>query len=297
MRFPFAGFVGNLKQSSLTGNQAWTLPDRSGEIITNEGPGRIYSPIISVIGSKTMALSDIGTIQDCTNTAAATLTLPLNSTVPFPIGSTFRVNKRTLQNVSIGAVGGVTLLGDLGSVLTTPQLIPYSVTLRKVLTNTWIAEFPPPNGQFTTVSQSNPIVGDVYRATGGSFALSTTPVRIGFDTIDFQSPANFFNLATSRYTVTASEVGMYLANVGIEVFCSAISTISLRMHVNGVFQRTIAKTDAATAGALVYLKGSGRPKLLAGGDYVEFFLLSNVPITATYVAGAGSTFCDLTKIT
>jgi hypothetical protein len=80
-----------------------------------------------------LALSDSGLVVAMNNAAAATVTVPNDSTVNFPIGSLVYVNRLNSGTVTIQAAGGVTILG-----LTVAQLDPLiEIGLRKRAANVW----------------------------------------------------------------------------------------------------------------------------------------------------------------
>ena len=80
----------------------------------------------------TLALTDRDKVVLMNNTATATVTVPLNSSVAFPIGSTVYVYRANTGTVTLAAAAGVTLskTGNFGS---NEQL-----TLRKRATDTWV---------------------------------------------------------------------------------------------------------------------------------------------------------------
>lgn len=144
-----------------------TLPDDSGTVLLDDRPVgslnagvslRGYEPIVTVTATKTLALTDSGTVQNCTNAANATLTIPLNSAVAFPIGARIIIRKNTTFSVTLAWTGGVNVLSELGTTLTLTDIANF-VILRKTGTDTWICQQPIPNnvnlpGNPTTVTQS-----------------------------------------------------------------------------------------------------------------------------------------------
>lgn len=101
-------------------------------------PLRGYEPIITVTATKTLAIADSGTVQNCTNSTAAVITIPLNSAEPFPIGARIIIRKTTSQTVTIAPAGGVTVLNSSGATLTATDVVSV-VILRKTGTDSWIA--------------------------------------------------------------------------------------------------------------------------------------------------------------
>ena len=99
-----------------------------------------YRPNINSTASKTYTLSDAGTYYYCTNTTAITLTVPIDSSVSFPIGTEIENKKGGSGALSIDVQAGVSLLGDSGIVLTTPFSLVKGCCLKKVLINSWVLE-------------------------------------------------------------------------------------------------------------------------------------------------------------
>ena len=65
-----------------------------------------------------MSLSDIGNIIKCTNTGAATITVPPNSSVAIPTNSEVEVMAYSDQEVKIVAGTGVTIKGNIAETAT-----------------------------------------------------------------------------------------------------------------------------------------------------------------------------------
>lgn len=79
--------------------------DANGKFSTNN----LITSIISVSAGKTLAISDAGTIQRCTNSSAITITVPNNSSVSFPIGTRIEIYQAQSGTVTIAVQSGVTL--------------------------------------------------------------------------------------------------------------------------------------------------------------------------------------------
>ena len=99
-----------------------------------------YRPNINSTASKTYTLIDAGTYYYCTNTTAIILTVPIDSSVSFPIGTEIENKKGGSGALSIDVQAGVSLLGDSGVVLTTPFSLSKGCCLKKVLINSWVLE-------------------------------------------------------------------------------------------------------------------------------------------------------------
>ena len=139
-------FVGVVNWTT-TANRTITLPDDSVTLLGDDRPIgtlnsgvslRGYEPIVTVTASKTLAMPDSGTVQNCTNAAAAILTIPLNSAVSFPIGAKVIIRKTTAQTVTIAWSTGVTVLNSLGTTLTVTSVTSATV-IRKTDVDVWIA--------------------------------------------------------------------------------------------------------------------------------------------------------------
>ena len=81
----------------------------------------------------TLALSDLNSIVRCSNASAITLSIPLNSSVNFQIGSVVYVEQTGAGTVTISPVAGVTINP-------TARKTPFQngiITLVQVATNVW----------------------------------------------------------------------------------------------------------------------------------------------------------------
>jgi hypothetical protein len=118
----------NVISSSLTSVGTLTNLTISGATIL--GP----AVITQQSASYTLALSDQGKIIEMTNSTAATVTVPPNTTA-FPVGSQITVIRNGTGTVDFAAGGGVILLSDSANLYLSTQ---YSAgTLIKRATNTW----------------------------------------------------------------------------------------------------------------------------------------------------------------
>lgn len=84
----------------------------------------------------TLALADAGKIVTCSNTSPITVTIPLNSTAAFAIGSRIRVQRINTGAVTIAATGGVTINAEDAANLVIRKQYGY-VDLVKMATDTW----------------------------------------------------------------------------------------------------------------------------------------------------------------
>jgi hypothetical protein len=86
--------------------------------------------------SYTLVLSDRDKIVEINNASANTLTIPLNSSVAYPVGSQIQILQTGAGQTTLTPTGGVTLNGTPGLKLRTQWS---SATLIKRATDTWIA--------------------------------------------------------------------------------------------------------------------------------------------------------------
>lgn len=86
--------------------------------------------------SYTLALSDFGKIVELNSVSAVNLTVPPNSSVAFPVGTTVEVLQYGAGQVTLVAGSGVTLRAPGSRLKTTGQYS--SATLRKRATDEWV---------------------------------------------------------------------------------------------------------------------------------------------------------------
>lgn len=83
----------------------------------------------------TIGLTDRDKIVELSSTGAITLTVPTNTTAPFPIGSSVTLLQTNTGQVTVAGAGGVTVNGTPGLKLRTQWSM---ATLIKRGTNTWV---------------------------------------------------------------------------------------------------------------------------------------------------------------
>jgi hypothetical protein len=99
-----------------------------------EANTRLYLQEIEKSSSHTLELTDINKVVAMTNTESATVTVPFNGTVDFPIGSVVNVYRAGTGAVTIAPDSGVTVrnAGNLYEQYT-------EISLRKRASNEWVA--------------------------------------------------------------------------------------------------------------------------------------------------------------
>lgn len=119
----------NIPQSAITGLAG-----------TISGLSSTYSPLNYTINAQTasytLVLSDAAKMIEMNVASANNLTVPLNSAVAFPVGTSILVTQTGAGQTTLVATGGVTLNGTPGLKLRTQWA---SATLVKRATDTWLA--------------------------------------------------------------------------------------------------------------------------------------------------------------
>jgi hypothetical protein len=96
----------------------------------------VNTPIRSYIVNSTLALADANAIVEANNASSMTITVPVNASVAFPIGTNIVIYQKGAGQVTISAATGVTLLNNTGKVKTSAQNA--AAALFKVATDTWL---------------------------------------------------------------------------------------------------------------------------------------------------------------
>ena len=96
-----------------------------------------FAPIVTVSASKTLALTDAQKLQRVSSTSAVTITIPLNTSVAFPIGTEIEICRYGSGTVTIKpASTSVYINGETTNKTITEQY--GCVALKKIETNKWI---------------------------------------------------------------------------------------------------------------------------------------------------------------
>jgi hypothetical protein len=103
--------------------------------IASDGAVAIYNQFNRQTSSYTLVLSDAGKIIEMNLAGANNLTVPLDSSVAYPIGTEIQVLQYGAGQTTIVATGGVTLRSKSGQLKIGNQYT--GVTLVKVGTNEW----------------------------------------------------------------------------------------------------------------------------------------------------------------
>lgn len=96
----------------------------------------IVTPIVQYIVNTTLKLSDANSVVEANNSTSITITIPVNSSVSFPIGTNIVIYQKGDGQVTIAGATGVTLLNNGGKVKTSAKNA--AAALFKVATDTWL---------------------------------------------------------------------------------------------------------------------------------------------------------------
>jgi hypothetical protein len=121
-------YFGGTGDVTLTGTQTLTNKTLTAPIITLATNAQA--------ASYTLVLTDQSDLVEISNASANTLTVPLNSSVAFPVGTTITILQTGAGQTTITPTGGVTINGTPGLKLRAQWS---SATLIKRAENTWVA--------------------------------------------------------------------------------------------------------------------------------------------------------------
>jgi hypothetical protein len=149
-QFAGAGTITAGTNISVSGNQVSVVTNPTFANVVTASSGVAFSdgtqtkvgvPSITTIDQKTASytlssLAERDTIIEISNASATTLTIPAESSVNYPIGTTIDIIQTNTGQVTIGNAVGVTVNATPGLKLRTRWS---SATLLKRASNTWIA--------------------------------------------------------------------------------------------------------------------------------------------------------------
>ena len=93
------------------------------------------NPLGTAVTAYTLALTDAGLVVECTSASATTITVPVSTSVAFPVGTVIEILQYGAGQVTIAAASGVTLRNP--SSLTTRAQYS-SISLRMRATDEWV---------------------------------------------------------------------------------------------------------------------------------------------------------------
>lgn len=100
------------------------------------GANGVYTTVTVADTTKTLALTDASTLQECTSASATTITVPPNSSVAFVLDTEIAILQYGAGQVSIAAGAGVTIRSNSNMLKISSQY--GSVALKKIGTDEWL---------------------------------------------------------------------------------------------------------------------------------------------------------------
>ncbi len=195
---------------------------------------------VAVSGTtKTLALSDANTLQDCSNGSPQVITIPPNGTIAFPVGTVILFQQIGAGQVSVVGDTGVTVNGVVtGTFSAVAQYSAFYIV--KEATNTWVGV----SGSTTAPTT----LGKVATYNGVSTAGQGVPSIYGFGRATAQVAAN---ASVATYTVGASD-GSFLVSANILVTTSSAEafTATCTYTDEGNTSRTLTLNFSILAGTL-----------------------------------------------
>lgn len=179
-----AGVVGPTELASLSSS------DLAGKLTDEVGTGSaVFSePDVNVqTGSYTLVLTDKAKEVRMNVAGSNNLTVPLNSSVAFPIGTLINISQYGAGTTTVVATGGVTINSSAGNLLSPGQFSP--MILRKIGTDEWYlwngstavtASFTRTNGTYITTTLSGSMSGALNTAVDITVDLTgVVPLTLG----------------------------------------------------------------------------------------------------------------------
>jgi hypothetical protein len=200
-----------------------------------------------------LVLSDANNFVGIDNASANNLTVPLNATVSFPIGTQVGIMSLGVGQTTIVPTGGVTIRNNAANLKLRTQ---YSqVLLTKIGTDEWI------------------IVGDLETIDGSDFCINVQALT--YSPVDNQTV--YFGVLPKAPTTTANISKVYVRRtckiIGAEIYCysgTAGSNESWSLHIrkNNTADYLIASVAASTNERVFSNTGGGYIDMVSG-DYFE----------------------------
>jgi hypothetical protein len=216
----------------------------------------------------TLVLADAGKMVTLSNAAAIAVTIPLESSVAFAIGTSMNLLQLGAGQVTVAGSGGVTVNATPGS----KTRAQYSVlTALKIAADTWVLT--------GDLQPTIPAFG-AYQSTLQSLSAGTY-TKLQFQTEEFDTDNCFDNATNYRFTPTVA--GYYQFNAAMAL-SGASSEGYIQLRKNGSNFKSgndVGGTSySVTVSAIIYLNGST--------DYVEVFGYSGTALNTS--ASQASTY-------
>lgn len=273
-------FTGSLDWIT-TANRSIQLPDDSGTIqLQDRAIGALNSGVVLrgyetlatvTLATKTLTLSDAGTVQDCRGTANQVITIPLNSSVSYPIGTRIIIRRTTSFNVFIAGISGTTLLNERNETAS-PYAVQTFVIIRKTATDTWVLDSP-----------TTSFVGvEANRTTNQSILNNGQLTTLIFDQV--QDASTGYNQSTGIFTVPPGCGGMFRFTVSMGFSQPSNNAQFYALKNNVLQQPTRSTTILYPSDCLYTLSHTSTIRLLAGDTFaiqVYYNSLSGAVVTSS----------------
>lgn len=175
----------------------------------------------SVVGvattAKTLALTDSNTIQNCNNASTQTITIPLNSSIAFPVNTIIIFEQRGAGQVIVVGSGGVTITNPNATNGTGSAIYALQET-----TDSWViyGGVPPLSTLAATTSgsvvYSQPVQGFGYKVFAAELVTyvnsTTTSQTIAFPKAFTYTPVVTANSTTLTITATTTTLTITTTN-------------------------------------------------------------------------------------
>jgi hypothetical protein len=127
----------NIGASSTAGTTTVNIGSSAGATSVVNINGILNAPLVTnaQVASYTLVLADAGKLVEISNASANNLTVPLNSTVAYPVGTEINILQTGAGQTTVVATGGVTINATPGLKLRAQWS---SATLIKRATDTWV---------------------------------------------------------------------------------------------------------------------------------------------------------------
>lgn len=244
---------------------------------------RGYRPIVLATASKTLALSDANTCQICSGSAV--ITIPSNSSVPFPIGTEILLQRRTATTITIAVASGVGITGEIGTALTLTT-VHNSTLLKKTLADTWIAINPIPNN---AVLPGTPTTTTQPAGTNSEAVATTEFVNAAVETAILKTAVlSVYAQQNSAILLTSGTPTLVPFPLEIIDVSNQFSSGAFIPLLPGEYRYTVNFRFGDTTGLTVY-----RAALFEGVTEIATIMLKTCP-SATAVIDSGSNTVRLT---
>ena len=313
---------------TATADRQVDLPNDTGTVLLDDRPVgslnagvslRGYEPIVNVTTNKTLALTDAGTTQVITGSGSAIITIPLNSSVAFPIGTRIVVVKGTTGAVAVSWGAGLTINieGSLYTAASNASVYTYAV-LRKIATNTWSFSAPIAINQLLpgTPTVATQVAGDSSLAIANTSFVQTaianvrsvvsvrrntvlsvahnTNATIPLNTVDIDTDS-MFNSGTGAVVISSGRGGVYSITAMASI--NPVQQFYVRILINGPISAQspilLSGTDNVSGGEVT------RILRLNAGDTVSlgcFQINSTSAAKDLYFTGAFQACLQMTRI-